>query len=72
MIKAHSLEVTLPAIILIRDVFRVSLPEQNTTKKGRVYEMYEMYEMYEIYEMYKIAEALPVTLNGLHLRWLDL
>ena len=47
MIKARSLEVTLPAIILIRDVFRVSLPEQDTTRKGRVYEMYEMYEMYK-------------------------
>ena len=29
---------TLPAIILIHDVFRVPLPEQDTTKKWWVYE----------------------------------
>ena len=33
----HSLEATLPAIIFIRGVY-VLLPEQNTTRKGRVYE----------------------------------
>ena len=37
-IKAQSLEATLLAIILIRDVFCVSMPEQDTTKMGRVYE----------------------------------
>ena len=37
-IKAQNLEATLPAIILIRDVFYVSLTEQDTTRKGRVYE----------------------------------
>ena len=61
-IKAQSLEAILPAIIFIHDVY-VSLLEQDTIRKGRVYEMYEMYE---------IAEALPVTPNGLHPRWLDL
>ena len=35
--KAQSLEATLPAIIFIRGVY-VSLPEQSTTRKGRVYE----------------------------------
>ena len=68
-IKAQNLEATLPAIILIRDVFYVSLTEQDTTRKRRVYENATMYEMYE---MYKIAEALPVTPNSLHPRWLDL
>ena len=38
MIKARSLEATLPAIILICDVFCVSLPEQDTHKKGWVYD----------------------------------
>ena len=71
MIKKRSLEAMLPAIIFIHDVY-VSLLEQDTTRKGRVYEMYEMYKMYEMYEMYKIAEALPVTPNGLHPQWLDL
>ena len=44
----------LPAIILICDVFCVSLLEQETTRKGRVYEKYEMYEMYKMYEMYEM------------------
>ena len=65
MIKARSLEAMLPAIIFIHDIY-VSLLEQDTTMKGRVYKMYEMYEMY------KIAEALPVTPNGLHSQWFDL
>ena len=46
-----------PTIILF--VTSVLLPEQDTTKKGRVYEMYgiyEMYKIYEIYEMYKMYE----------------
>ena len=34
-IKAQSLEAMLPAIILIRGIFRVSIPEQDTTKKKR-------------------------------------
>ena len=38
-IKAQSLEAMLPTIILI--VTSVSLPEQDTTRKGRVYKMYE-------------------------------
>ena len=50
IIKARSLKATLLAIILIRDVFCVSLPEQDITRKGRVYEMYEMHKMYEMYE----------------------
>ena len=36
-VKAQNLEATLLAIILIYDVY-VSLPEQNTTRKGRGYE----------------------------------
>ena len=47
MIKAQNLEPTLLAIIFVCDVFRMLLPEQDTTKKGRVYEMYEIYEMYK-------------------------
>ena len=43
MIKAQSLEPTLPAIIFIHDVY-VSLPEQDTTRKGRVYENATIYE----------------------------
>ena len=35
-IKARSLEAMLPAIIFICDVY-VSMPEQNTTRKGRAY-----------------------------------
>ena len=37
-IKAQSLETTLPTIIFICDVFHMSLLEQDTTKKGWVYE----------------------------------
>ena len=36
-IKARSLEATLPAIIFVCDVFHVSLLEQDTTRKGRVF-----------------------------------
>ena len=43
-IKAQNLEATLPAIILIRDVFYVSLTKQDTTKKGRVYENATIYK----------------------------
>ena len=50
-----------PTIILF--VTSVSLPEQDTTRKGRVYEMYEMYEMYEIYEMYEMYEMYEITLS---------
>ena len=38
IIKSQNLEATLPAIILICDIFHVSVLEQVTTKKGRVYE----------------------------------
>ena len=31
------------AMILIYDIFCMSLPEQDTTKKGRVYEIYKIY-----------------------------
>ena len=34
----------------------MSLPEQDTIRKGRVYEMYEIYEMYEMYVMYVMYE----------------
>ena len=53
----QSLQPTLLVIIFIYDVFRVLLSEQDTTRKGQVYEMYEMY---------KIAKVLLVTPNGLH------
>ena len=43
-IKAQNLEATLPAIIFIRDVFHLSLQEQNTTRKGRVYKNAIKYE----------------------------
>ena len=36
-IKVQSINATLPAIIFIRDVFNVSLLEQDITRKGRVY-----------------------------------
>ena len=39
-----SYEATLPAIISIRDIFHVSLLEQDTARKGRVYENAAMYE----------------------------
>ena len=55
MIKAQSLEATLPAIIFIHNVY-VSLLKQDTTKKRRVYEMYKMYE---------IAKAYNVIIKGL-------
>ena len=42
MIKAQSLEAMLPTIILF--VTSVSLPEQDTTRKERVYENATMYE----------------------------
>ena len=39
----------------------MSLPKQDTTKKGRVYEIYEMYRMYEIYKFnHDLSEGLPV------------
>ena len=38
MINAQSLEATLPVIIFLGDVFRASLPEHDTPRKGRVYE----------------------------------
>ena len=68
--KARSLEATFPTKILF--VTSVLLPEQNTTRKERVYEnatrmllscvqepykIYEMYEMYKMYEMYEEYEV---------------
>ena len=32
----------------------MSLPEQNNTRKGRVYKMYKRYKMYKMYEMYEM------------------
>ena len=49
-IKAQSPEATLSVIILICDVFYVSLPEQDTTRKERMYEIYEMHEIYKLYK----------------------
>ena len=43
-------------MVFVCDIFRVLLPEQDTTRKGRVYKMYEMYEMYKMYEMYEMYE----------------
>ena len=54
IIKAQSLEATLLAIILICHIFCMSLPEQHTTRKGRVYEMYKIHEMYKMYKMHKM------------------
>ena len=52
-IKARSLEAMLPTIILF--VMSVSLPEQDTTRKRRVYKMYEN-------AMYKNATRCTRTL----------
>ena len=42
-IKAQSLEATLPTMIVICEIFCMPLPEQDTTRKGRVYEIATKY-----------------------------
>ena len=46
----------LPAIIFIRDVFYLSLQEQDHQEGADVRERYKMYEMYKMYKMYKMYE----------------
>ena len=50
----------------------MSLLEYDHQKGAGVQERYKMYKIDKIYKMYEIAEALSVTSNGLHARWLDL
>ena len=49
-IKAQNLEATLPAIIFIRDVFHLSLQEQDHQEGAGVRERYETYKNAAIYK----------------------
>ena len=50
LLKAQNLEATLPAIIFIRDVFHLSLQEQDHQEGAGIRKRYETYKNTAIYK----------------------